>query len=279
MTDWKRGPRKLEIKLVFYGPPLAGKTTTLEALQRKLDRRRENEMISIRTPEDRTLLFDLLALDLGEIDGRSVSLKLLTVPGQVPLDTARRVVLQAADGLIFVADSSPGRREQNVWSLQNLRMNMRVVGLDPEALPIVYAFNKQDLDDAAAPDQVAGWLGIDPARGFAMAAAEGRGVFEPFAAACRTALRNVADGGAEAADLDRKIERLLAPYAGPTRGPRGDAGSTTAPIVLPGDDMLDCAIRASVALAERLADRPRDAKDDPSSESTSRPAARAVRMR
>lgn len=245
-----------EIKLVFYGPALGGKTTTLGALQRILDPRQASELISIRTPDDRTLLFDLLALELGEIGGRRVSLKLLTVPGQVPHDTARRVVLQAADGLIFVADSSPGRREQNVWSLQNLRMNMRVAGLDPEELPIVYAFNKQDLAEAAEPEQVAGWLGIDAARGFATVAAEGRGVFEPFAAACRAALRKIDGGRCAEADIDRQIELVFAPYAGRSGKLRRGGTRAGSPIVLSGDDMLECAIRASVALAERLAGRP-----------------------
>ncbi|HKQ61709.1 MAG TPA: ADP-ribosylation factor-like protein, partial [Candidatus Polarisedimenticolaceae bacterium] len=184
MALWSRADRTLHAKIVYYGPALGGKTTNLEVLHRITDPQRTTELLSIKTAEDRTLFFDLLPFDFGEILGHQVAIKLYTVPGQVRYEASRRVVLAGVDAVIFVADSSANREEQNRWSLQNLVLNMRANRIEPAAVPLVYQFNKQDLPDAQSPEQVARSLGIPAGRGVPAVAREGRGVLETFGAAC-----------------------------------------------------------------------------------------------
>ena len=156
MAQWSRKDRTLYTKLVYYGPAFGGKTTNLQSLHRITDPRGQHKLLSVKTADDRTLFFDLLPFDLGDILGYQVAMKLYTVPGQVRYDTTRQVVLAGADAVVFVADSTAGREDQNVWSLQNLQMNMRAKRLDPARVPVLFQFNKQDLpDEAAPPEEVA----------------------------------------------------------------------------------------------------------------------------
>ena len=270
MARWNHVERRLEAKVVYYGPSLGGKTATLAALHPLLDPDGRTELLSICTPDTRTLLFDLLPYEAGSIAGYDVSIELFAVPGQVPHDTTRRVVLTDADALIFVADSSPARREQNIWSVQNLKMNMRATGLDPKELPILFQLNKRDLSDAAPVEQVAAWLGIEPADGFGSAAAEGRCVLQPFAAACRALAERAAaaeaaatPGSVDAAvfvdEMDKTLARLAARERRHASNGESPAHHT---IVLSGNDPSAAAAHAGLALAQR-AGRPRK---DPTAE-------------
>ncbi len=268
MAQWNHAERTLHAKVVYYGPAFGGKTTTLEALHRITDPAGANELISIRTADDRTLFFDLLPFELGDILGYHVAVKLYTVPGQVRYDTTRQVVLSGADALVFVADSSPTRREQNVWSLQNLRMNMRAKGLDAQHLPIVFQLNKRDLPDAAPTEQVAAWLGISTDRTFGSVATECRGVLEPLMAACRAMMEKIvaaADGPTrkqiDFVELGRQIEQAFVPCVERLKsGELRQAREPRQSIVLAAEDLLENSVRTSVELGERLSARSTQAR-------------------
>ncbi len=258
MATWNHAERVLNARVVYYGPMFGGKTTTLEALHRIVDTDGAHELVSIRTADDRTLFFDLLPFELGEVFGYRLALKLYTVPGQVRYDTTRRVVLSAADAIVFVADSSVARREQNLWSLQNLRMNIKATGLDPRRVPVVYQLNKRDLADAAPEDQVAGWLGIGPGEAYPSVATTGCGVVEPFLAATRAMVEKIAsavDAPARsqigAANLAQQIEQAIVPLA--ASAPAGPLTPRRHAIVLGGENLLASAVQTSVALCERMA--------------------------
>jgi signal transduction histidine kinase len=267
VAQWSHGSRTLFAKLVYYGPALGGKTTNLRELHRLVDPQASTKLLTIQTSDDRTLFFDLLPVELGKILGYRVALKLYTVPGQVRYDATRRIVLAGADAVVFVADSSRGREADNRGSLENLRINMRANGLDPATIPVLFQFNKQDLADAAPPEDVAGWLGTDPARGFAAVAVNASGVLETFVAAARATLERLTSFAAarthepfEPAKVGRDVERAFAPClarlkaaAGAVPAARpGDDGAVT-PIVLGGDDLLEQSLRASLVLGEGLA--------------------------
>ena len=160
MARWSRDDKTVHAKVVYYGPARGGKTTNLETLHRVADARRRHEMLTIQTRKDSTLFFDLLPIDLDDVLGHRVEVKLYTVPGLVRLDATRKVVLSGADVIVFVADSRSSQREKNIWSLQNLRMNMRAKKVDPERVPILFQINKRDADDAAPAAVVAEWLGV-----------------------------------------------------------------------------------------------------------------------
>jgi mutual gliding-motility protein MglA len=146
--------QELHCKIVYYGPGLGGKTTNLVALHGRLAPSQRTELVSLQTPGERTLYFDFLPIDLGCVRGLRTRFHLYTVPGQPCLNTTRRLVLQGADGVVFVADSDRARLFANRQSLDNLRENLVRLGRRIEDLPLVLQYNKRDLAQAATREQL-----------------------------------------------------------------------------------------------------------------------------
>jgi signal recognition particle receptor subunit beta len=138
--------REVTIKLVYYGPAMSGKTTNLQKLHARVAENSRGRLMMLDTHADRTLFFDLLPIHFRIAGGLSIKLKLYTVPGQVMHNATRKVVLQSADGVAFIADSQVAEKHHNNESFANLRENLREHGLDPDQTPIVIQFNKRDLD-------------------------------------------------------------------------------------------------------------------------------------
>ncbi|MBS3754146.1 MAG: GTPase domain-containing protein [Desulfobacterales bacterium] len=143
--------REVQVKIVYYGPGRGGKTTNLEYINRKFKKRILNEMVTVKTYGDRTLFFDFLPFDIGEIKGHSIKIQLYTVPGQVKYNATRRLVLRGVDGIVFVADSMDLRREMNIRSLQNLKENLEAFNKNMSNIPLVMQYNKRDLADEGIP--------------------------------------------------------------------------------------------------------------------------------
>lgn len=143
-VDFKE--RQLTIKLVYYGPPLSGKTTNLRYLHQQVDRLNRGRMMTLDTKDDRTLFFDLLPI-FFKASGLSFRVKVYTVPGQPMHEATRRIVLQAVDGVAFIADSQASQQEANKESFKNLRKNLESLGISRAKVPIVVQYNKRDLDD------------------------------------------------------------------------------------------------------------------------------------
>lgn len=146
--------REVNCKIVYYGPGLSGKTTNLEIVHQKAPTGSKGKMTSIATEGDRTLFFDFLPLDLGEVAGMRTKFQLYTVPGQVYYNSTRKLVLQGADGVVFVADSNPAKMVENMESLNNLVENMIAHGMDPFETPFVLQYNKRDLPGALSVDDL-----------------------------------------------------------------------------------------------------------------------------
>ena len=265
MAQWSHKDRTLHTKIVYYGPAFGGKTTNLEALHRITDPDEEQSLVTVATGDDRTLFFDLLPFDLADILGYSLSMKLYTVPGQVRYDTTRQVVLTGADAVVFVADSSVGREEQNRWSLQNLRMNMRAKALDPASVPVLFQFNKQDLPEAATPDEVAGWLGTDADAGVPAVATEGQGVLDTLVTASQAMVEGLVARADERtrreideADIARQIESAFLPFRRRLSvdvAPDAEESEeeVAVPIVIEDyEDPLQGAVETSLRLSEKL---------------------------
>ncbi len=145
---WDR--KELLLKVVYYGPPLAGKTTNLEQLQRMIDERHRSQLVSLDTHGDRTLYFDLMQVSLGRVGGLTPRVSLYTVPGQPRYERVRHIVLRGADGVVFVADSAPKRLAENVQSWR--QMHQQLASLRLSRIPIVIQANKRDLPDALPLD-------------------------------------------------------------------------------------------------------------------------------
>ena len=137
--------REITCKIVYYGPGRSGKTTNLHYIYGRVPDTRRGRMVSLATQTDRTLFFDFLPIDLGVISGFTTRFQLYTVPGQVYYNSTRKLVLQGADGVVFVADSQARRLDDNLESLQNLQANLLEQGVDVRTFPMALQYNKQDL--------------------------------------------------------------------------------------------------------------------------------------
>ncbi len=173
--------KEINAKLVYYGAGLCGKTTNLEAIYEAVPEMSRGKMVSMKTQSDRTLFFDLLPLDLGEIMGFKTRFLLYTVPGQVFYNATRKLVLKGADALVFVADSAVGKMDENLESLGNLRQNLTDYGLNLDEIPWVLQYNKRDLPNVYSIEELNASLnpgGRVPV--FESVASQGTGVFETF---------------------------------------------------------------------------------------------------
>ena len=149
MVLYNAATKELTAKIVYYGPGLGGKTTNLQLLHDRLDPRTVGKLVTLSTQTDRTIYFDLLPVELGEIKGYKIRFQLATVPGQTAFNETRKVVLRGADGIVFVADSRWAQLPKNLESWQNLKDNLTGNGASFEKIPIVVQYNKRDLPDAA----------------------------------------------------------------------------------------------------------------------------------
>lgn len=143
------GKREINFKIVYYGPPLSGKTTNLEYLHAALPEETKGKMTMLATQQDRTLYFDFLPLTSDVIKGFTSRFQLYTVPGQAIYNQTRRIVLTGVDGLVFVADSQWDNMEQNAISFQNLKENLETYNRSLDEIPYILQYNKQDLPDVA----------------------------------------------------------------------------------------------------------------------------------
>src|SRR5215471_2535923 len=140
--------RQLVFKIVYYGPGLSGKTTTLQHIHATVKPEHRGKMVSLATPVDRTLYFDFLPIRLPRVRDMGVRLQLFTVPGQVYYNATRKLVLTGADGLVLVFDSQADRSDANAESLENLHENLTAHGRSLADVPHVIQYNKRDLADA-----------------------------------------------------------------------------------------------------------------------------------
>jgi mutual gliding-motility protein MglA len=144
--------REVQIKIVYVGPGRGGKTTNLEYIFSKIRHRILSDLVSIKTHGDRTLFFDFLPFDLGQIQGYRIKTQLYTVPGQVKYNATRKLVLKGVDGIVFVADSMTVMREKNIIALKNLEENLAAYDIDLyDHFPLVMQYNKRDLAAEGIP--------------------------------------------------------------------------------------------------------------------------------
>jgi len=189
--------REITCKIVYYGPGRSGKTTNLHYIYGRVPNDRRGRMVSLATENERTLFFDFLPLDLGNISGFTTRFHLYTVPGQVYYDATRKLVLQGADGVVFVADSQARQLDENIESLQGLQANLVAMRSDMRSMPLVFQYNKQDLPPELIlrPDDLDDALNFWGIPSYASDALQGKGVFETLRAISERVLRRLSQEG------------------------------------------------------------------------------------
>ncbi len=172
--------RQLTIKLVYYGPPLSGKTTNLKWIHNQVHRLNRGRLMTLDTKDDRTLFFDLLPI-FFKASGWSFRVKVYTVPGQPMHEATRRIVLQSVDGVAFVADSQLSQQAANKESYRNLRKNLESLDLSRNRVPIVIQYNKRDLGEIIPESDMVPFARIPkPEPVYGASAISGQGVVDTF---------------------------------------------------------------------------------------------------
>ncbi len=192
MVFFNYATMQMAAKIVYYGAGLCGKTTNLHFIYAKTSPGSRGEMVSLETETDRTLFFDLLPIDVGVIGGFKTRLQLYTIPGQVFYNTTRKLVLKGVDGIVFVADSQQAMQDANIESLENLRENLKELGVKLDELPMVFQLNKRDLPNVAAVQTMLDRLDPDRKHDHTESvAATGVGVFETLKLISKLTLRTL----------------------------------------------------------------------------------------
>ena len=188
--------REINCKIVYYGPGLCGKTTNLQYIYNRTNPDAKGKMISLATETERTLFFDFLPLEIGEIRGFKTRFHLYTVPGQVFYDASRKLILKGVDGVVFVADSQMLRMEANIESMDNLRTNLMEQGYNLDALPYVIQYNKRDMPGISPVEDLRTQLNAAGVPDFEAVAPTGEGVFETLKAVAKLVLTELKRGAA-----------------------------------------------------------------------------------
>lgn len=233
--------REIVFKIVYYGPGLGGKTTTLQHLHATAKPEHRGRLVSLATPGDRTLYFDFLPILLPKMRGMGVRLQLYTVPGQVYYDATRKLVLQGADGLVFVADSQPSRMDANLESLQNLHDNLREQGLELSRVPHLFQHNKRDLDDTTPLAELDRALNRNGAPSLGTSAALGDGVYEGLETIARLVFE----------DFERRapsVETRTVPNLHEDDGGLAAALRGASSFAIPGEDLSQAIVHAAAAI-------------------------------
>lgn len=186
--------KEIHCKIVYYGPSLGGKTTNLQWVYHQTQTPDKSELFSLPGDVERTLFFDFLPLNIGEIRGFKTRFHLYSVPGQVVYDASRKLILTGLDGVIFVADSQSERMEENISAMDNLKTNLERQGYDIKDIPLVIQYNKRDLPNALPVSDLRAALNKYNSVDFEGTASEGKGVFEALRTVSKSII-NVLKGG------------------------------------------------------------------------------------
>lgn len=191
MAVFNAAKREIDIKIVYYGPALCGKTTNVQCIHKMLAPHQRGDLMSLATKDDRTLFFDFLPIELGDVRGFKTRFHVYTVPGQVYYALTRRAVLTGVDGIVFVADSQKNKLQENIESLNDLNENLKYYKKDLSTVPFIIQYNKRDLDSILPIAELNKTLNTMNIPFYATSALQGTGVVETLTAICKLVLKQM----------------------------------------------------------------------------------------
>jgi|UniRef100_A0A7V3VU00 signal recognition particle receptor subunit beta len=192
MANLNYNSKELNLKIVYYGTGLCGKTTNLRSIYAAFPYDRKGKLMSLATELDQTLFFDFLPVDMGSVKGWKLRFHLFTVPGQVYYNVSRKLVLRGVDGIVFVVDSQEERLEENIESFNNLRDNLQSYGMNLKDIPLVIQYNKRDLPNIMPISDLQLYVNREGYTYFEAVAIRGIGVFDTLKSICQlTVLKHI----------------------------------------------------------------------------------------
>ncbi|MBC7752657.1 MAG: gliding-motility protein MglA [Moraxellaceae bacterium] len=196
MSLFNYNAKEIHCKIVYYGPSLGGKTTNIQWMYQSLASDQKSKLVALNTEIERTLLFDFLPLDVGDIRGYNTRFHLYSVPGQIVYDATRKLILQGIDGVIFVADSQADRLDENLQAFENLEKNLYQQGYNIKDIPLVIQYNKRDLPNALPIAELRKHLNRYNSIEVEASAFEGKGVLESFKSISKSIIHTLKGGTA-----------------------------------------------------------------------------------
>ncbi len=240
MATIDESKNEIHIKLVFWGPPSSGKTTNLKFIHKKLSPSQRGELINCKMGDDEALFFDFTPLNIGDVYGKTAVFHLYALPGEIESIQSKKALLSGADGILFVADSSPEALEGNAKSMKELRQGLESLGIEPDDLPITLQLNKRDIEGAASEEEIKETLRSPDCPSFEATAIDGKGVLDSFTNVSKLSLRKVKSDPAPKSEEEAVGESAGPPENQPatTENEREKTGETTPPVKVPLDDAL-----------------------------------------
>ena len=214
--------KELAVKIVYYGPSLCGKTTSLQYVHANIAPEQKGKLVSLATEGDRTLFFDFLPIEMPSVKGFKTRLHFYTVPGQIHYNATRKAVLTGVDGVVFVADSQRDSAQENSDSLKNLEENLNYYGKSIKTIPLVFQYNKRDLMEILSVAEMNQMLNPYQYPYFESIATTGEGVLKILTAITKMVLRNINKGTREkpeslSEEIPFSIEKAEYQPPGPTQ--------------------------------------------------------------
>jgi len=181
---------EINCKIVYFGAPKCGKSTSLRHIYNEIKKSSKGKMVSLSEEKDRTLYFDFVPLNLGKVNGYTLRVHLYTVPGQLGYQQSRSLISKGVDGVVFMADSQLEMMESNIESSKDLKNILKDDGNEWGEIPYVYQYNKRDLKNALPVEELNRYLNEEDAPSFETIATNGSGIFETFKAITKAVVKN-----------------------------------------------------------------------------------------
>lgn len=178
MSFINENKKEINCKIVYYGPPRGGKSTSIRTICNQIKKETKGDLISLTSDENRTLYFDFVPLTLGKVGDYTIRLHLYTVPGEVAYDANRKIISKGVDGVVFVADSQLEKTEHNIGSIKELKDILKGEGIDLASVPFVIQYNKRDLPNAVPVTELRSLLNPQKVPDFETVAVRGEGVYD-----------------------------------------------------------------------------------------------------
>jgi len=184
-------------RILLWGIAGSGKTTTLETIHAKLRDDLRGDLRREPTRLDPTVHYEALPITLGEIAGVGTQIEMIAVPGAEDQEMTRKQLLDEIDGIVLVLDCSPERIRDNGPAIEELRQSLAAYGRRLDAFPIVLQYNKRDVADPFAIEDLHRQIGLDQAAVFETIATTGHGILPTLTTISKHVVRARRGGSGE----------------------------------------------------------------------------------